>query len=96
MDAYWYRLASSPIWSLGCLRREACPILTYIHIHSNNHILFSLLPQLEIHTSYYTNMKFTAFIASLAILGSEAFAPGVGNARSSTGELLVDTTYSYL
>ena len=40
-------------------------------------------------------MKFTAFIASLAILGSEAFAPGVGNARSSTGEF-VDTTYSYL
>ena len=41
-------------------------------------------------------MKFTALIASLAILGSEAFAPGVGSARSSTGELLVDTTYSYL
>jgi hypothetical protein len=33
-------------------------------------------------------MKFSAFIASLAIVGSEAFAPGIGgHARSSTGEL---------
>lgn len=29
-------------------------------------------------------MKITAFIASLAIIGSEAFAPGVSNARSAT------------
>ena len=32
-------------------------------------------------------MKFSAFITSIAIVGSEAFAPGVSvNARSSTGE----------
>ena len=31
-------------------------------------------------------MKVTAFITSLAIVGSEAFAPGVENTRSSTGE----------
>ena len=31
-------------------------------------------------------MKVTAFITSLAIVGSEAFAPGIENTRSSTGE----------
>jgi len=34
----------------------------------------------------YFKMKVTAFITSLAIVGSEAFAPGVGHAQSSTGE----------
>ena len=29
-------------------------------------------------------MKFTAFVTALLVVGSEAFAPGVGNARSST------------
>ena len=31
-------------------------------------------------------MKVTAFITSLAIVGSEAFAPGIENTRSFTGE----------
>ena len=28
-------------------------------------------------------MKFTAFITTLAVIGSDAFAPGAGNARST-------------
>ncbi len=31
-------------------------------------------------------MKFTAFVTSLFVVGSEAFAPSAGNARSSTGK----------
>ena len=31
-------------------------------------------------------MKFTAFVTSLFLVGSEAFAPSAGNAHSSTGK----------
>lgn len=34
-------------------------------------------------------MKFTAFVTSLFLVGSEAFAPGAGNARSSTGKFIM-------
>ena len=33
-----------------------------------------------------TNMKFSAFVTSVLIAGSEAFAPGAGNTRSSSGK----------
>ena len=48
-----------------------------VHPFHNSSVFFSI-----------RNMKFSAFITSLAIVGSEAFAPGIGgHARSSTGEL---------
>lgn len=31
-------------------------------------------------------MKFTAFVTSLFLVGSEAFAPSAGNVHSSTGK----------
>ena len=38
-------------------------------------------------------MKFTAFVTSLVLVGSDAFAPGAGNARSSIGELMNGAHY---
>jgi len=39
-------------------------------------------------------MKFTVFVTSLFLVGSEAFAPSAGIARSSTGKFKSNESHS--